>query len=266
MKNNRKQNNADYGRFGIIAAITAAVIFIVVIAVSCGTKNENPGIEVLENGANIGVNTEAASTETHTAATTESPTTEPLETEGATTEEQTANHDLPDTSGLMYPFNTVSFDWDEATLDGWRHYNIPTEYEETGGYLPDVVQVYTYGLCKEKGLDYSMVLALIEVESGYKYDAVSVSGAVGYMQIVSRYHSEYSEEALLNPYLNIETGIDYLSELSERFSSQEEVLTAYHYGTVGAYALYWNKGRMGSPYSDTVLEVAERIQEELFGA
>lgn len=166
----------------------------------------------------------------------------------------------------MYPFNTVSFDWDEAALDGWRHYDIPTEYKETGGYFPDAMQVYTYGLCKENGLDYSMVLALIEVENGYKYDAVSVSGAVGYMQIVSRYYSEYSEEALLNPYLNIETGIDYLNELSERFDSKEEVLTAYHYGTVGAYALYWNKGRTGSPYSDTVLEVAARIQEELFGA
>ncbi|MCD8159257.1 MAG: hypothetical protein LUD77_10310 [Clostridiales bacterium] len=104
MRNNRKQNKADYGRFGIIAAITAAVIFIVVIAVSCcGAKNENIDVEGLENGANSGVATEAVSTETHTAEITESPTTEPLETEDATTEEKTLNHDLPDTSGFGVP-------------------------------------------------------------------------------------------------------------------------------------------------------------------
>lgn len=273
-KSNRKKY--QYRRIGIIIALIAVVIFVAVAVRSCGANTEDANTEVSENGAYTEAENTAGSTENEITVPTETETTETLTTEEPATEtpateadtEEAVNYDIPDVSGLEYPFTTMSLDWDEDALEGWYHYDIPDEYEQTGGYLPDAVQVYAYIRCKQYDIDYPMVLAMIEVESGYKYDAVSRSGAVGYMQVVPSLHSErlgspLSEEAFINPYLNIEAGISFLVELSERFDSQKEVLTAYHYGVTGAYRDYWNKGEAGSPYSDDVLEIAERIQGEM---
>lgn len=287
MQKKRKQNRANYGRIGIIAAFIVAVIFIIVAVRSCGANKEEAEVEPSENGAYTEVENTADSTEGEISASTETEDTEnpnteasteeastetekTADTENETTEEENVNHDVPDVSGLEYPFTTMSLDWGEDTLEGWYHYDIPDEYVQTGGYFPDAVQVYTYALCTQNGIDYPMVLAMIEVESGYKYDAVSKGGAVGYMQVVPSYHSArlgtpLSAEAFLNPYLNIDAGIDYLVELFERFDSKEEVLTAYHYGVTGAYRDYWNKGEEGSSYSDEVLEIADRIRADLYG-
>lgn len=270
MGNNRKPN---YSRIAIIAAFIVAVILIIVAVRSCGADTETANTEISENGAYTEAENTADSTEGEITASTETEDTEGTTTEPPATEadtEEAVNHDVPDLSGLEYPFTTMSLDWDEDTLEGWYHYDVPDEYVQTGGYFPDAVQVYTYTLCTQNGIDYPMVLAMIEVESGYKYDAVSKSGAVGYMQVVPSLHSErlgnpLSDEAFINPYLNINAGIDYLVELYERFDSREVVLTAYHYGVTGAYRDYWNKGEDESPYSEEVLGIAERISADLYG-
>ncbi|MCC8068034.1 MAG: lytic transglycosylase domain-containing protein, partial [Clostridiales bacterium] len=255
---------------------------------SCGADTEPANTGTSENGASTEFENTEVSTEGEILADTEIANTEGAETEAPTetenteteitgdaetetTEEEIVNHDIPDVSGLEYPFNTMSLDWGEDTLDGWYHYDIPTEYEQTGGYFPDAVQVYTYALCKQNNIDYPTVLAMIEVESGYQYDAVSKDGALGYMQLVPKYHSERlggttSEDVYLNPYTNIYAGISFLAELSEKYGTLDEVLTAYHYGVSGARRSFWSKGEIGSDYSDEVLEVAERIRTELYGS
>lgn len=176
-------------------------------------------------------------------------------------------HDTPDVSNLEPPFNSMSRDWGAGDLDGWWHYEIPEEYKRTGGQLPDLVQVYLYCLCKQAQVDYPMVLALIEVESGYHYDAVSEDGGIGYMQIRYEAHKDRlgdgAEETLKNPYTNIRVGMEYLKELSDRFISKDEVLTAYNYGVTGAYKNFWNDGVYSSPYSDKVLAIRDRIGEDL---
>lgn len=246
---------------------TAVVVLLIVLLVrSCGRSEEQEMgqmTEVVTDTSTEGVaETEEAAETEFTAEETET------EEETETTTEMPVTHDIPDVSDLEFPFTTMSLDWGEDTLEGWWHYDIPEEYVQTGGYLPDAVQVYTYALCTQNNLDYAMVLAIIEAESGYKWDAVSKTGALGYMQVVPSLHSErlgnpLSNEAFINPYLNIDAGISFLVELSERFDSQEMVLTAYHYGVTGSYRDYWNKGETGSPYSDEVLEITERIQGQL---
>lgn len=244
---------------------TAVVVLLIVLLVrSCGNEvGKEPETEQLTETESIteGTMERGAAAE----GTTEAEDTTETETENAT---EAITNDIPDISDLEFPFTTMSLDWGEDTLEGWWHYDIPEEYEQTGGYLPDAVQVYTYALCTQNGIDYAMVLAIIEAESGYQWDAVSETGALGYMQVIPKWHSErlgypQSDEAFINPYLNIEAGISYLVELAGRFDSQEKVLTAYHYGVTGAYRDYWNKGETGSSYSETVLEVAERIQNQL---
>lgn len=246
----------------IACCCTAVLVLLIVLLVrSCGRNEEQETEQTTEA---------VTEKETETEGITEGTTAEETETEEETetVTEAPVTHDIPDISDLEFPFTTMLLDWGEDTLEGWWHYDIPEEYEQTGGYLPDAVQVYIYALCTQNNIDYAMVLAIIEAESGYKWDAVSKNGALGYMQVVPSYHSErltypQSDEAFINPYLNIYAGISFLVELSERFDSQEMVLTAYHYGVTGAYRDYWNKGATDSPYSDEVLEIAKRIQSQL---
>ncbi len=176
-------------------------------------------------------------------------------------------HDTPDIDGLFYPFNQVSADWSEENLKGWWRYTIPDEFKRTGGYLPDVVQVYTYSLCKQSGIRYSLVLALMEIESGYQYDALSDTNDIGYMQVNYKWQQDkmpdMTEKALYNPYVNIGVGIRYLAELSEEFSTEEAVLTAYHYGVSGAYSRCYQDASITSDYAEKVLEASVRIEEEL---
>ncbi len=176
-------------------------------------------------------------------------------------------HDTPDTDGLFYPFNQVSADWSEENLKGWWRYTIPDEFKRTGGYLPDIVQVYTYSLCKQSSIRYSLALAIIEIESGYQYDALSDTNDIGYMQVNYKWQQDkmpdMTEKALYNPYVNIGVGIRYLAELSEEFSTEEAVLTAYHYGVSGAYSRCYQDASITSDYAEKVLEASVRIEEEL---
>lgn len=172
---------------------------------------------------------------------------------------------LMDTDNFIEPFNRMSCDWGAEDTDGLTLYQIPEEYERTGGKLPQVVQVYTYCLCREYEIDYNVILAIIEVESGYKWNAESGS-AYGYMQIVPEYHAERME--LLNvtditdPYGNIRVGIDYFAELVWKYEwSYTKALTAYKNGEYGAEQEYFSKGQDTSDYAEKVMEIADRIRD-----
>lgn len=170
---------------------------------------------------------------------------------------------------IAYPFNLMSHDWGGEDVAGWVPYQIPAEYEATGGYLPECMQQFIYIICNQNGVDYALVLAMIEVESGYHWDAVSDHGAVGYMQIVERWHEDRMERLnagrIENPYFNIMVGVDYLAELQGRFDTEAEVLTAYNYGVSGAYQNVWNKGLTETEYSRTVQQAKARIEAQLGG-
>ena len=167
-----------------------------------------------------------------------------------------------------YPFNIISKDWEAKDLVGFKSYQIPQEFEENGGCFPDVMQKYTYMICKQAGVEYSKALAVIEVESGYTWDAVGKSGDIGYMQIVPKWHMERMErlncENIKDPYQNVHVGVDYLAELLDRYGgSYEKALTAYQYGPTGAYKYFFSAGVDASPYAKEVLAIADRIETEL---
>lgn len=92
---------------------------------------------------------------------------------------------------------------------------------------------------KQYGVRYDLVVALIEKESGYKFDKVGDDGhSIGYMQIYEECHRDRMERLnvtdLTNPYQNVLVGIDYLSELIERYGTIQDALAAYNYGEQGA--------------------------------
>jgi soluble lytic murein transglycosylase-like protein len=162
----------------------------------------------------------------------------------------------------------MSRDWDGEDLVGFKAYQIPHELEVDGGSFPDVMQKYTYIICNQAGVEYTKVLAMIEIESGYQWGAVGSGGDIGYMQIMQKWHEERMEKLgcgnIYDPFQNIRVGVDYLAELLEKYGgSYEKALTAYQYGPSGAYK-YWFSARVNaSPYAKEVLAKAARIEEEM---
>lgn len=152
-------------------------------------------------------------------------------------------------------------------LNGFSYYQIPQQYVEIGGNFPEEVQKYAYTLCEELQIDYYIVVALIERESGYKIDASGDSGnSKGYMQIWESWHTgrmqELGVEDLYNPYSNLLVGITYLNELYEKYDSWSLALMAYNMGESGASG-YWNKGIYDTNYSLEIQQRAVDIEQEL---
>ena len=88
--------------------------------------------------------------------------------------EETVSHNLKweDPNNDVYPYSMVSEDWGADVYEqGWKYYEIPNSYTMDGGMFPEVAQIYLWCICQEAGVDYYMALALIERESGYKYNA-----------------------------------------------------------------------------------------------
>lgn len=175
-----------------------------------------------------------------------------------------------DPDNYIYPYNTMSVDTGmELYESGFKYYHIPQEYKDEGGCFPEVVQAYLWSLCEEKGLNYYVVVALIEKESRYHYDASAGNGKIkGYMQIYEKWHKERMEAEgvtdLYNPYENIRVGLNFLEELTGGGCNADYhyVLMSYNLGVSKAKALNKN-GIYYTDYSSEILQRAQAIQQEL---
>ena len=168
------------------------------------------------------------------------------------------------------PYSSMSADWgDDIYAQGFKYYKIPNMYTEDGGCFPEVVQAYLWGLCKARGLDYYTVVALIERESGYKYDAVGDAGnSFGYGQIYRIWHldrmAEECVEDLTDPYGNLRVCTNFLAELEDQYGDSGEncYLMVYNMGEAVAKEL-WNSGVYSTEYSRGILQRAQEIKQEL---
>lgn len=89
------------------------------------------------------------------------------------------------------------------------------------------------------GVDASLLMALIAVESGFDAMAVSPRGALGLMQIMPASGDRYAtaaerqrpvEERLRDPRTNILTGARMLADLQQRFGRIDTALAAWNAG------------------------------------
>jgi soluble lytic murein transglycosylase len=105
----------------------------------------------------------------------------------------------------------------------------PLKYE-------DLVEKYS----KRYDLDPFLVMAVIKVESSFRYNAVSQKNARGLMQITEgtgRWGADklgmkdYSAEMLFEPEANIHIGCWYLNSLYRQFGDTDLVLAAYNAGS-----------------------------------
>lgn len=100
----------------------------------------------------------------------------------------------------------------------------------------DIVEKYS----EQYDLDPYLVLAVINVESRFRHEAVSPKNARGLMQITGKTGewiaeklqiADYSEEKLFHPQTNIMMGCWYLSTLYQEFGDLDLMLAAYNAGS-----------------------------------
>jgi len=83
----------------------------------------------------------------------------------------------------------------------------------------------------EHGVDADLLLAVAEVESGLRPDAVSSKGALGVMQLMPATAARMGVADALNPDENIDGGARYLREQMDRFGGDLSLaLAAYNAG------------------------------------
>lgn len=170
-----------------------------------------------------------------------------------------------------YPFNQMSQDWGSDEVEGFYYHEISADAAAAGGQMPVIMQVYTYIVCKNYGVDYEMVFALIERESWCKWDAEGDDGdSIGYMQIQERWHKDRMERLgvtdLSNPFGNVRVGVDYLAELYEKTGNWMDALAAYNYGLNGAQKHLWSEGIHEYAYNTGIMERAQQLKDETAAA
>lgn len=108
--------------------------------------------------------------------------------------------------------------------------------------MRDDLSRYFLRLCKKYQFHPVFLMSVIDVESGFRVNAVSHKGAVGLMQVMpataqfiaAQYRLPYSSDqsdALSDPYVNLQLGVAYLAWLRERYAGNAGLfLAAYNVG------------------------------------
>ena len=112
-------------------------------------------------------------------------------------------------------------------------------------------------------IDEELIRAVIQVESGWKRDAVSVKGAMGLMQLMPRTAAMLGVDDAFDPEQNIEGGVKYLAQLTDKYDGDVEMaLAAYNAGPARVDAAG------GAPFAETeryvknVMSLYHRYREE----
>ncbi len=128
--------------------------------------------------------------------------------------------------------------------------------------LSEELQNYTFEQCEENGLEFELVLAVMQVESNFKSDLISRTNDYGLMQINKVNHGWLKKKLgvtdFLDPKQNIDCGIYMLKELFDKYSDEHKVLMAYNFGE-GGMKRNWKKGVRSSKYSRKVLQTREEL-------
>lgn len=134
------------------------------------------------------------------------------------------------------------------------YYNVP---------LADDLQEYTQDLCKEHGVQYELVLALMSAETDYRTNIISKTNDYGIMQINKINHERLSKTLGITDYLDpeqsIRAGIYMLSEIAENYDTPQEILMVYNRGHAGAKRL-WRQGTTTTKYTNRVLERMKTLE------
>ena len=157
-------------------------------------------------------------------------------------------------------YETVVLSTDESEL--------PTDTSDVFLYdvpLSDSLQRYLYEICADEGVPVTLVLAMIEYESGFDPEAVSQTDDYGLMQINAVNHEWLNEEYrcadMMNPYQNVFCGVSIISSYIERYDGDlTKALMAYNMGDSGAQEA-WSNGVTCTSYAADILSIMAEYEE-----
>ena len=132
--------------------------------------------------------------------------------------------------------------------------------------MDEDLQEFVFYLSKAYSIDFTLVMAMIQQESGFQADVISGSDDYGLMQI-NKINHPYITETLgitdfLEPYNNVRSGMFILRNLFDKYENPSKVLMAYNMGETGASRL-WEQGIFESNYSKSVLQIQQELNAEL---
>ena len=116
-------------------------------------------------------------------------------------------------------------------------------------------------------VDYRLILALMKIESNFRFDAVSGRGARGLMQVkptLAKYTAEavgigwQGVKTLDEPEKNIKIGVHIFSKLVEDFQGINMALHAYHVGPTRLREILTKKRSPEKRYLKLVLDEYDR--------
>lgn len=118
---------------------------------------------------------------------------------------------------------------DPMVEDTYLRDDIPLSYE---------LQAMLYGACLEMGVEYDLVLAVIEQETRFQNVTGDGGDSQGYMQIQRKWWkglmAEIGADDLTDPEDNFRTGCAILRQLLDKYGTVEDALTAYNSGKPGS--------------------------------
>lgn len=103
---------------------------------------------------------------------------------------------------------------------------------------PAEYQVHIRNASKKYRVDPALIEAIIAVESSFRPDAVSSSGATGLMQLMPGTAQDLEVTDRYNPRQNIHGGVKYISQLMERFDDDLALVIAAYNAGPNAVARY----------------------------
>lgn len=145
--------------------------------------------------------------------------------------------------------------------------HIPENDEPVNVYSDEIPmtpgwQAYTQDCCKRYGVDYSLMLGLMETESSFRFDADS-GWAYGVCQI-GYINEDWLKDNGIDMRTNmgnIEAGCLILSDFLSRYDTAD-ALICYNCGEYGAQELF-DKGIHETDYSRSVMGSAEKWRAKL---
>ena len=139
-----------------------------------------------------------------------------------------------------------------------HYYNIPLSHS---------LQDFIYEICADEGVPVTLVLAMIEAESGFNPEIISPTNDYGLLQINKVNHEwlkkSYRTADMLNPYQNVFCGIKIIGTYIKKYKGDiNKALMAYNMGDYGAKKA-WQNGITSTKYSTKILDLMNKYREGL---
>jgi len=125
--------------------------------------------------------------------------------------------------------------------------------------IPSDLAAAVYDIALSEGIDPALGFRLVKIESDFKHDARSSTGALGYTQLQPAtarfYDADITESKLLQRDVNLRIGFRFLKDLLGQFNNDMHLaLLAYNRGPGKVAEILARGGDPKNGYSDAVLQ------------